>query len=262
MRPLVRYLGGKWRIAPWIIEKLPDHRVYVEPFGGAGSVLFRKKRSEVEIYNDLDDEIVNVLATLRIAPDELLRACRLTPYSRREWERAYLPAFEPIERARRAIFRSFAERAGDGFFRKGSFRNYHALNNVPAHSWANWPLEAELLADRIRGVIVENRPAYDVIMDYGDKPDALVYCDPPYLAETRGKKSGRTKPDHTYQREMTVADHAHLADTLRRIKGRAVVSGYPSAIYDKLYEGWQTFEREAQADGAAKRVEKLWIKPI
>ena len=144
----MRYYGGKWRIAPWIIGHFPKHRVYVEPFGGAASVLIRKERSEVEVYNDADEEVVNLFQVLRERPEQLLRACRLTPYSRREWERAYEPTDETVERARRAVFRSFAERAGDGFFRGGSFRNYHAPHNVPAHSWANWPFEAERSEER------------------------------------------------------------------------------------------------------------------
>ena len=63
--PLLRYHGAKWRIAPWIISHFPQHRIYVEPFGGSGSVLLRKHRSEVEVYNDLDGEIVNLFRVAR-----------------------------------------------------------------------------------------------------------------------------------------------------------------------------------------------------
>ena len=86
-RSALRYLGGKWAIAPWIIEHMPAHRVYVEPFGGAASVLLRKPRSKVEVYNDLDDEIVGIFRILQnpVQWRELIRRLRRTPYSRREF---------------------------------------------------------------------------------------------------------------------------------------------------------------------------------
>lgn len=72
-RPLVRYHGGKWRLAPWIIGQFPPHRIYVEPFWGGGSILLRKARCYAEVYNDLDGEIVNLFRTVRDRGDEFRR---------------------------------------------------------------------------------------------------------------------------------------------------------------------------------------------
>ena len=64
-RPALRYHGGKWRLAPWIIGHFPAHKIYCEPFCGAASVLLRKPRSRIEIINDLDSEVTNLFQILR-----------------------------------------------------------------------------------------------------------------------------------------------------------------------------------------------------
>jgi DNA adenine methylase len=105
--PLIRYHGAKWRLAPWIISHFPKHRIYVEPFGGSGSVLLRKKQSEIEVYNDLDGEIVNLFRVARDNGEELSRLVYLTPYSREEFVKSFEPSDDPIEQARRTVVRSF-----------------------------------------------------------------------------------------------------------------------------------------------------------
>ena len=108
-RPLLTYFGGKWAIAPWIIEHLPPHKIYVEPFGGAASVMLRKPRSKVEVYNDLDDEIVNIFRVLQdpASTRELFRRLARTPYARAEYDLACAErVVDPVVRAQRAIIRA------------------------------------------------------------------------------------------------------------------------------------------------------------
>ena len=99
--PILRYFGGKFRLAPWIIRHFPAHQCYVEPFGGAAGVLLRKVPSQFEIYNDLDSAIVTFFRVVRERPDELMRALILTPFSRQEYADAYEPTTDDLEQARR-----------------------------------------------------------------------------------------------------------------------------------------------------------------
>ena len=73
--PAVRYHGSKWRLYPWLSQFIPDHRIYVEPFGGGASVLLQKPRAQSEVYNDLDDDIVNFFRVLR-DPEKAAELCQ------------------------------------------------------------------------------------------------------------------------------------------------------------------------------------------
>ena len=92
-RPALRYHGAKWRLATWILSHFPalaSYDVYAEPFGGSAAVLLRKERSPIEVFNDLDDDVVGFFRALRECPEALIRAIELTPFARREWERAVM----------------------------------------------------------------------------------------------------------------------------------------------------------------------------
>ena len=265
-RPLVRYHGGKWILAPWIISHFPPHRIYVEPFGGGGSVLLRKPRCYAEVYNDLDVEIVNLFKVVRDRGDDLLRALELTPFSRDEYLAAWEQNSDPLEAARRSLIRSFmgfgsaavtlTRKAGDapaGRTAPTGFRNNsNRSGTTPAHDWRNYPEQAVAVIDRLRGVVIENRN-YAVLIPQLDQPDALFYCDPPYPSSTRDKGSD-------YRHEMTDDEHRALARVLHDVRGMVVLSGYACELYDRdLFAGWQRVERPALADGARPRTEVLWL---
>jgi DNA adenine methylase len=252
-RPLLRYHGGKWELADWIIRHFPPHRVYVEPFGGAASVLLQKPRSYGEVYNDLDGEIVNLFRVIREQPGALERAVRATPFSRTEYVQAFQPSDDPVERARQTLIRSHMGRAGQPTHGIMTGFRAHAVNSGthPATQWRNFPEHLPPIVERWRGVVVEHKPAVEVIASCDD-PQTLFYLDPPYVFATRD--SGKD-----YRHEMTDADHEQLAAVAHGVDGMVVISGYHSALYDRLYAGWQTVEREALAEGAATRTEVLWF---
>ena len=264
-RPALRYHGGKWLLAPWVISHFPKHRLYVEPYGGAASVLLRKPRSYAEIWSDLSDDLVTLFAVLRddAAAPRLVDALRLTPFARSEFRSAYGSSDDPVERARRLIVRSFQGFGSDGCnpgcpigFRKNAHRN----GSTAAQDWANYPDALARIIERFRSVMIESRDGVQVMID-NDGPDTLHYCDPPYVPATRGLsgRARRGKTFHTYEHELEEADHVALAEVLRGLKGYVVLSGYPSRLYEDLFHDWHSVSRDAFADGALRRTETLWI---
>lgn len=259
-RPVVRWYGGKWKLAPWIIAHFPPHRVYVEPFGGGGSVLLRKPRTYAEIYNDLDGEIVNLFRVLRdeVLAARLIEQLKLTPFAREEMVLARALCDEPVERARRLValccmgFGSNAHTRVATGFRSCSNRS----GTTPAHDWANYPEALLATVERMRGVVIEHRDA-KAVMSSADEPHTLHYVDPPYVHATRG----RSDRQRGYMHELSDADHAALLAFLNTLKGMVVLSGYPTELYDSALGDWQRIERKAFADGARARTEVLWLNP-
>ena len=262
-RPVVRYHGGKWKLAPWIISHFPPHRIYVEPFGGAGSVLLQKPRSYAEIYNDLEGEIVNVFRVLRnrTTARELERLLRLTPFARDEFIATYgredALRVDRVERARRFIARAymgFGSASSNPKHLTGFRASSHRSGTTPAHDWAHFPDAITAITARLHSVCVENRPALRLIASH-DSPQTLFYLDPPYLLGTR-QRSKR----EVYKHELTDRQHRNLGHALRSVRGMVVISGYASEVYDReLFADWLRVEKAWNADGARPRVEALWI---
>lgn len=262
-RPAMRWHGGKWLLAPWIISHFPAHRTYVEPFGGAASVMLRKPRSYAEIYNDLDDEAVNLFRVLRSDRSaELVEKLRLTPFARAEFSAAYEPSEDPVERARRLVSRSFMGFGGDAVRnRTTGFRNdSNRSGGPPAKDWANYANSLPSLIERLRGVVIECRPAEYVIEKY-DAPNTVFYVDPPYVHSSRDISGSGRLPRHTYEYEMSDYDHLQLLKQLRSVDGMVVLSGYQSELYSEHLSDWRKVTRAALADGARERTEVLWLNP-
>ena len=265
-RPVLRYHGGKWRIAPWIISHFPDHRVYVEPYGGAASVLMRKPRSKAEVYNDLDNDVVNVFRVLRdpFLAKRLAELLYLTPWSRVEFLESYQYTDDPIEQARRTILRSFmAHGSTHRRAHQTGFRSKSWVQRSPASSeWIGYPEQIQYYVERLRGVIIEHRPALKVIMQH-DSPETLFYVDPPYLLSTRSsiRSNSEAAGSRAYAHNLNDEEHIELSQVLREVVGMVIISGYPSTLYEKLYHDWQRIERKCLADRGVERTEVLWLSP-
>lgn len=262
--PLIRYHGGKFRLAHWIISHMPNHVCYTEVFGGAAGVLLQKPRAYAEVYNDLDGDIVNLFEVLRDSGsrEQLIELLVLTPYSRSDFENAWEPTENKIERARRVCVRaqmgfgSAGATKGITGFRIDTKRQYGTAQSL----WATYPEHLGIIGQRLSGVLIENRPAVQVLKEH-DAETTLHYVDPPYVMDTRydGAKSGRI-----YRHEMNDQDHQELLETLTNLKGMVMLSGYPSELYDDFLVGWKridTSSRISAGRGTALRTECLWLNP-
>lgn len=257
-RPALRYYGGKWRIAPWIISHFPDHFVYVEPFGGAGSVLLRKEPSASEVLNDIDGNVVNYFRVLRERTSELKRAIEFTPFSRAEVYASCEPSDDPLEAARRFHVRAWQTQHGAPHMGRNGWRFGRRGGSVKRAAVDDWNDLDRLpaIAKRLKSVQIERDDALKVIPRF-DSDGTLFYVDPPYVFSTRHDRWAR----NGYEHEMEDGQHEQLAEVLSKIKGMALLSGYPSNLYKRLYRGWKMTSTENRTSRGREQNEYLWISP-
>lgn len=259
LKPPFTYFGGKTAIAERIAALLPPHGHYVEPFAGSLAVLLAKKPSRLETVNDLAGDIVHFWKTLRERPDELERACALTPHARAEHQLCYEPTQDDLERARRTWVRLTQGRAGYIHQRTGwhFYENPASRRTSMAAELASYVSRLHPAAQRMARVSVECRPALEVIAAYGRHESALLYCDPPYLDSTRVHGTG-----NAYVHEMrSEDDHRELAGALEGCRAAVVLSGYDSPLYAELYGDWHRREISALCGNSRRaraRTEVLW----
>lgn len=261
MRPIVRYHGGKWLIAPKIIALFPAHRIYVEPFGGAASVLLRKPRSYAEVYNDLESEIVNLFQQIRDNGEALRRALELTPYAREEFMATYKKGRKTaLERARQFVIRCYMGFGSNAHEKLTGFRaRSNRSGTTPSHDWMHYPSQLPEIVSRLQGVVIENRLASKVMAAH-DGGDTLFYLDPPYPHDTRSSMQG-LRHGGSYHHEMTDQDHRDLLDQAKTVRGHVIISTYPNGLYQESLAGWGRVEIDALADGARPRKEVLYLSP-
>jgi DNA adenine methylase len=268
----LKWHGGKVYLAPAIVALMPPHVHYVEAYGGGLRVLFERDPDDQrlwlpphkgvsELVNDIDGDLMNFWAVLR--DRELFpafgRACQATPLGRPDFDLAGVwleTRTDLVDRAWALFVRARQSRAG-------SFKGFTSLTrnrlrrgvNGNVSEWIGAVDGLAAIHERLRPVVVENMPALDLIRRE-DSPGSLFYLDPPYLHETRSTKDA-------YRFEMNNRDHAELLDVLKAVKGKVMLSGYPSALYDTTLAGWnrRTFDKaNHSAGGGSKRrmTECVW----
>ncbi len=255
------WYGGKFSHLDFLIPLIPDNAThFCDVFGGSAAVLLNLKPYPVETYNDLDSELVNYFQTLRNQGPKLIKAIGLTPFSREELVRACTPEknLTRLERARRFYIRARQTRTGLAQTSSEGRWAHCVLTSRAGMAGAvsRWLGSIEGLPEitqRLQRVQIENAPALEVIQRY-DTPETVFYLDPPYVHAARGDAAA-------YGFEMTDQDHIELAAVLNRIRGRAVLSGYRSDLYEDLYSGWRRVDaKERNCHSVRKpRQESAWM---
>lgn len=250
---ILHYPGSKWSLAEWIISHMPPHTTYMEPFFGSGAVLFTKERSQLETINDIDGEIVNLFKVIRDRPQELANAIQWTPHSRQEYYNSYESSDDELEAARRLVVRLWQGRGGKTSHRTGWRSMIECNGPLPGQEWIKFPDKIQAVAERLIGVQIECQPAAKLIDRY-NRPNVLIYADPPYMLDTRTTSS--------YKHEMTVEDHIELLEMLDKHQGPVLLSGYAHELYDTRLKHWKRETKQAKAENGASRTEVLWINPV
>jgi DNA adenine methylase len=189
-----------------------------------------------------------------VESQQLARLVHFTPFSRREYDAAFLPSGDPIEQARRTLVKAAMGFGSNSVMRRTGFRSgIRPQGANHATDWSRMPAHLVAIANRLRGIFIEEGPAADVMRRY-DSPQTLHYVDPPYPKSLRCE-------DFRYRVEMTDVEHCELAEVLHSLKGMVIISGYACDLYAELYSGWHRVDRSTHADGGRDRIESLWLSP-
>lgn len=251
MKAILKYPGAKNRIAKWIVEYIPNHKVYCEPFLGSGAVFFNKKPCYNEILNDLDDEVYNFFNVLRTHPVELIEAINLTPYSRREYQAAYSKvAIDELEKARLFAVKCWQSFGCGNKYKNGFRQGIGARSPNPAKGWKELPQTISLAAERIKNAQIEQKDAVELIKSLHGK-DTFIYVDPPYLQSTRKK--------YLYNHEMSDEKHIELLKAICESDCKIMISGYDNDLYNEYLKGWHKENKNTTAERSVKRVETIWM---
>ncbi|TDH23898.1 DNA adenine methylase [Mycobacteroides franklinii] len=225
------YFGGKSWLAPRLAGVLPPHKHYIEVCGGSLAVLLAKKRSRQETVNDLDGHLMTFWRVLRDRPDELERVCSLTPHSRTERALAQEISSEldELEVARR-VFVALTQGRSGSLTRTGWRHDLRPVSTPMPVVLQRYAGRIAQAAKRIQKVSLECRPAVELVSAYGGDRGNLLYVDPPYIVDKGADAS-------------------------------VVVSGYASALWDGMLDGWYRYEipmLTAQGSGDGRRIEVVW----
>lgn len=260
LRPIVKIHGGKYYLCDHIIKLFPsnyEQMTYIETYGGAASVLLNKKRSIKEIYNDICEPLVNIFRVMINEPERLVNFIRKIEYSEVSFEDAKKVAY-------RAGFDSaVAEIVIRRMSRGGMKKNFSWSNRKRGgrfgdlNAWETFKNLLPLICDRVKGVEFFSEKALSLINEYSDDNNCLFYLDPPYVLAARTAKK-------IYDYEMTDEEHVLMAETVKKVAGKVLVSGYNCPLYENIFKDWRKVTKDmpnnsGQGLKKERRLEVVWL---
>ena len=230
MDSFLSWIGGKRLLRKEIVKRLwPGRGNYIEVFGGAAWVLFYKEKEPVEVYNDINSELVNLFLQVKYHPEAILKEFEFLLNSRQIFNnfKNYLGLTE-IQRAARFLYLvrfSFGAKA-DSF---GTSKTCSPLKLSTIIA------QIQKAHQRLNSVVIENLSFEKCIEKY-DSPKSFFYCDPPYVKGMDYKCFGIN---------FTLDDHVRLAEILKNIQGKFLLSYDDNEFIRELYKDYiiEEFER-------------------
>lgn len=257
MRQVLKYPGSKWNIAGQLATLIPEHHSYLEPFFGSGALLFTKSHSDIETVNDIDSDITNLFKCIQEDAERLAKIVATTPFSREIYDVQFEilnnnVCTEPYERAAGFLIKCWQ---GHGFrtngYKVGWKNDVQGRESMYAlWNWYRLPVWIMEIAERLRKVQVENKPAMEVIERFNYE-NVFMYLDPPYILGTRSGKQ--------YKYEMTDSEHEDLLKLVLKSKAKIMISGYESDMYNNYLSGWHKEYFQSCAEHHGTRREVVWM---
>lgn len=254
MRRILNYPGSKWSMADLIVNQMPKHKAYLDPFMGSLAVFFSKEKAVLETLNDVDGRLVNLFKVMRDDPENLQYQIYHTLYSREEFMKSNEISSDPIEDARRMAVRLWFGVGGKTVAMPGFRKNISWNGPYTAYEWTDMYNRIGQAAARLKNAQIECKDGIKLIEEHND-PDTLIYCDPPYVAS-------EWVSDH-YKYGFTKQQHEELLDALIKFSGLAIVSGYESDLYNDALSDWHIIKKETKVgittEKKSDRTEVLWL---
>lgn len=264
IRPPIKTHGGKSYLCRWIIDQFPEnyHDLnYCEPFCAGASVFFNKIPSKQEVISDLDSGAISVLKALRDEPQEFIARLKRMRYTERTFKMAQNRDAKGIDDyIDHAVNEFVLRRMSRGGMKKAFAWSDRLRGGQPGdvNAWETILKQLPSLSSRLQNTTILCAD-FKEIMPIWDEEDTLIYLDPPYLHSTRS--DGATD---VYEKELSVEDHIHMLQLAKNARGKVIISGYPSPLYNRTLKSWKCKKKivannSGQTKIKEKRTEVLWV---